>query len=101
MTSAEERKRGIAVQLLLNRLDILKTKVDVLSEPFLEAKKSMTGFYEVVVPVLKDYGQLQAEIKSLREERALYIKRAEEAEEKLKKLQGKEPTKKKEKKGGE
>lgn len=96
--SAQERKRGIAIQLLLNSLDALKTKIDVLSEPYLEAKRSMAEAYKVVVPVLQDYDQMRKEVANLREEVAVYRKEAEKAKEKVKKLEGKKPTKKKEKK---
>lgn len=60
----EERK--IATRLLIQDINRLRTKVDVISEPYLEAKGAMGLFTDKVIPVLQDYERLQRESESLR-----------------------------------
>lgn len=58
-TEKSKQERRIATRMLLDDINRLRTKADVVAEPFIELKIAMNTFAERVIPILQDYNKLQ------------------------------------------
>lgn len=54
-----KQERRLATKMLIDDINRLRTKTDVVAEPFIELKIAMNTFAERIIPVLQDYNKLQ------------------------------------------
>lgn len=54
-----KQERRLATKMLIDDINRLRTKTDVVAEPFIELKIAMNTFAERVIPILQDYNKLQ------------------------------------------
>jgi cell division protein FtsB len=74
-------ERRIRNQLLISHLRSLEAKINVVTEPYVELKNVFASVQDIIVGLLQDYKNLQAQVESLTEENRVL-------REKIKKLEG-------------